>query len=62
MKKPKVYPAKVGTIPALIVLRRSYNLREGLRIEFRDWKSPHAWRRGKIDKINPDGHLFISLF
>jgi hypothetical protein len=62
MAKPKVHSAKIGTIPALIILRRAYKLKVGLMVEFRDWKKPHTWRRGKIDQINPDGHLFISLF
>jgi hypothetical protein len=59
--QPKTYSVKVGTIPAAIVLRRAYKLRVGLKIEFRDWKRPRAWQRGKIERINPDGYMFISL-
>ena len=52
---------KVGTIPSLIHLRYRYKPREGLRIEFCYYDQPGKWLPGIIDKVLPNGYLFIQL-
>ena len=59
----RVYNGKVGTIPAAIQFRYFYKLRPGLRVWYRQvgWRNWYGrWDGGMVDKVNPDGFVFIS--
>lgn len=63
----KVYHVKLGTIPAAIVIRGAATangksrLVAGARIQFRlrDGNTG-VWTNGLIDRVNPDGFMFVS--
>lgn len=52
-RHPKIWSAKVGTIPMLIVLRYNYNLEIGNVVWFRD-KDQREWHKGRIEDIHTD--------
>lgn len=54
-------PAKVGTTASrIIVIAEDAVLKVGEKIGFRDDEPGSKWERGLIDKINPDGYLFVE--
>jgi len=60
MSKPKLYSCKIGTVPALVILRYNYKLVPGKRIEVRYPQPNTKWQTVMIDRINPDGYFFAS--
>ena len=58
MSKRKAVYAKVGTVPMLVIIDRRFSIRVGNTIRFRC--PAMNWERGVIDKINPNGMLFLS--
>lgn len=65
--KPKVYQVKLGTIPAAIVIRGAATANgksrfvPGARIQFRRHDgNTGVWTHGIIDRVHPDGFMFVS--
>lgn len=58
---PRQWPAKVGTIPMLIILRYNYSLQPGQRILWREAKDGSKWEPGIVDEYDEViDHLFLS--
>ncbi|QBC45863.1 hypothetical protein [Iodobacter fluviatilis] len=61
MAKAKIHSCKVGTQPALVILKGNTKPALGKVISFRDAKNGSPWRTGLVDRINPDGYFFMAL-
>jgi len=62
MRSPRCHPAKVGSVPKLIILHSGCRPVVGRKITFRYHDdSPNLWREGTVSEVREDGHLFIDL-
>jgi hypothetical protein len=60
-KPPKLWPAKIGSIPGVVVLRGGSRPTVGRMITFRRPGAGERWRMGKVDAIRYGNELVIDL-
>jgi hypothetical protein len=58
--KPKVYSCKIGTIPALVVIKGNSKSAINKKLAVRYAKNGEAYFNVIVDKINPDGYFFAN--
>ena len=57
MKKTKVWPCKIGTIPMLVIIRRGKPA-VGKHLYVRENCDGSKWSMVIVDGVNPDGYFF----
>ena len=60
-KEPKLWPAKIGTQPGVVVLRGGTRPTVGRMLTFRKPGHGERWMTGKLDAIRYGNELVIEL-